>query len=179
MIEILKLLKNKQCGGGAREILQKLHGKAYTLSNSLTAISHVLGIGKVSSQRKLGAWKGHGTPQSNKPPMKANNVEIVEWLAVTTEAERTFKENWSPMDEKELSLLASFFMSHESHRDARCRKNALDGLLHTMLYGVDVLDMKFEQVQSLSIELKTSKPRSWTRLMKSLNMVLKMKRKKR
>ena len=111
--------------------------------------------------------------------MKANNVEIVEWLAVTTEAERTFKENWSPMDEKELSLLASFFMSHESHRDARCRKNALDGLLHTMLYGVDVLDMKFEQVQSLSIELKTSKPRSWTRLMKSLNMVLKMKRKKR
>jgi hypothetical protein len=40
MIELLKLLKSKQWGGGVRDILQKLHGKFYTvtLANSLTAI---------------------------------------------------------------------------------------------------------------------------------------------
>jgi len=178
MIEILKLLKNKQCGGGAREILQKLHGKCYTLATSLTAISHVLGIGKVANQRKLSSWKGHTTPQQNKPPMKANNVEVIEWLAVTTEAERAFDDIRLPMDASELSLLANFFLSHESHRDARCRKNALDGLLHTMLYAVDVLEMNIDEAQSLCIELKTVKPRSWARLMKSLQMVIRMERRR-
>ena len=175
MIETLKLLKNKQCGGGAREILQKLHGKCYTLANSLTAISHVLGVGKASSQRKSNGKKGNATPQ-NKPPTKANNVEIIEWLAVTTEAERLLDGINKAMNETELSLLASFFLSHESHRDARCRQNALDGLLHTMLYGVDVLGMDVDEAQSLCMELKMSKPRSWTKLMKSLAMVLKAER---
>ena len=171
MIQILKLLKNKQCGGGAREILQKLHGNSYTLANSLTAISHVLGIGKILSvsQRKI-CLKKNDNPT---PQMKANNVEVVEWLAMTTEAERLL-DNLDPlMDASELEVLASFFLSHESHRDARCRKNALDGLLHTMLYGVDLLGMDMGQAQSLCLELKTNKPKSWNRLMKSLQMTLK------
>jgi len=174
MIHLLKLLKNKQCGGGAREILQKLHGKSYTLANSLIAISHVLGLGKnlATSQRKMSMKKSSNpTPQTN-----ANNVEVIEWLAVTTEAERLLDDVNPAMDASELETLSSFFMSHESHRDARCRKNALDGLLHTMLYGVDVLDMDIGEVQSFCLELKTSKPKSWSRLMKSLQFTLKTER---
>lgn len=165
MIEILKLLKNKQCGGGAREILQKLHGRSFTLANSLVAISHVLGMGKTltTSQRKINVNKKNPTPQ-----LKANNVEIIEWLAVTTEAERLLDKVDPVMDYSELELLASFFLSHESHRDARCRKNALDGLLHTMLYGVEILGLDISEVQSLCLELKTNKPKSWARLNKSL-----------
>jgi hypothetical protein len=174
MIQLLKLLKNKQCGGGAREILQKLHGESYTLANSLIAISHVLGLGKnlATSQRKLTKKNNNNpTPQTN-----ANNVEVIEWLAVTTEAERLLDDVKAAMDTSELETLSSFFMSHESHRDARCRKNALDGLLHTMLYGVDVLDMDIDEVQSFCLELKTSKPKSWSRLMKSLHFTLKTER---
>ena len=174
MIQLLKLLKNKQCGGGAREILQKLHGKSYTLANSLIAISHVLGLGKnlATSQRKMTKKNNSNpTPQTN-----ANNVEVIEWLAVTTEAERLLDDVKPAMDASELETLSSFFMSHESHRDARCRKNALDGLLHTMLYGVDVLDMDIDEVQSFCLELKTSKPKSWSRLMKSLHFTLKTER---
>ncbi len=176
MIEILKMLKNKQCGGGAREILQKLHGKCYTLSKSLTSISHVLGITKTlsTSQRKISVKKSSSNSmQQQQGVVKANNVEVIEWLAVTTEAERFLEEIDPAMDESDLQLLTTFFLSHESHRDARCRKNALDGLLHTMLYGVEVLDMSVQEVQSLCSELKTTKPKSWARLIKSLNMVLK------
>jgi hypothetical protein len=173
MIEILKLLKNKQCGGGAREILQKLHGQCYTLSNSLIAISHVLGIGKTSNQRKLSSVTSKNAPSTPQPSMKANNVEVIEWLAVATETERKMEHIEPPMDDTQLSMLANFFYSHESHRDARCRKNALDGLLHTMLYGVDVLNMSLDQVESFCVELKTTKPRSWTRLIKSLKTILK------
>jgi hypothetical protein len=173
MIEILKLLKNKQCGGGAREILQKLHGQCYTLANSLIAISHVLGIGKTSNQRKLSSVTTKNTPSTPQPSTKANNVEVIEWLAVATETERKMERIDPAMDETQLALLANFFLSHESHRDARCRKNALDGLLHTMLYGVDVLDMSLDQVESFCVELKTTKPRSWTRLIKSLKVILK------
>ena len=173
MIEILKLLKNKQCGGGAREILQKLHGQCYTLANSLIAISHVLGIGKTSNQRKLSSVTSKNAPSTPQPSMKANNVEVIEWLAMATETERKMECIEPAMDDTQLELLANFFLSHESHRDARCRKNALDGLLHTMLYGVDVLDMSLDQVESFCAELKTTKPRSWTRLIKSLKMILK------
>lgn len=176
MIEVLKLLKNKQCGGGVREILQKLHGQCFTLSNSLTAISHVLGIGKSSNQKKLTSVTTKTAPPSTpQPSTKANNVEVIEWLAVTTESERKMEQDQlvSSMDDAQLSLLSNFFLSHESHRDARCRKNAMDGLLHTMLYGIDVLNMSLEEVESLCLELKTSNPRSWTRLMKSLRSALK------
>lgn len=173
MIEILKLLKNKQCGGGAREILQKLHGQCYTLANSLIAISHVLGIGKTSNQRKLSSVTSKNAPSTPQPSMKANNVEVIEWLAVATETERKMEHIEPPMDDTQLAMLANFFLSHESHRDARCRKNALDGLLHTMLYGVDVLNMSLDQVESFCVELKTTKPRSWTRLIKSLKTILK------
>jgi hypothetical protein len=168
MIETLNLLKNKQCGGAARDVLRSLHGKCYTIANSLTAISHVLGMGKQNpiTQRKL----------NTKPDLiqqaKANNVEIIEWLAVTTESERLLDEIDPTMDTSELELLATFFLRHESHRDARCRQNALDGLLHTMLYGIEILGMKVNDVQVLCGDLKTLKPKSWNRLMRSLQLVL-------
>lgn len=172
MIETLNLLKNKQCGGSARDVLHRLHGKCYTIGNSLIAISHVLGMGKHHStaQRKISSKKGiEPIPQS-----KANNVEIIEWLAVTTESERLLDEINPAMDQAELELLASFFLRHESHRDARCRQNALDGLLHTMLYGIDILGMRVDDVHLLCGDLKTLRPKSWSRLIKSLHMVLKV-----
>lgn len=170
MIETLNLLKNKQCGVAARDVLRNLHGKCYTIANSLTAISHVLGMGKqnATTQRKL-QTKSDLNQQS-----KANNVEVIEWLAVTTESERLLTKINPTMDTSELELLATFFLRHESHRDARCRQNALDGLLHTMLYGIEVLGMRVDDVQLLCGDLKTLKPKSWNRLMRSLQLVLKV-----
>mmetsp|Transcript_15494 Transcript_15494/g.29230 ORF Transcript_15494/g.29230 Transcript_15494/m.29230 type:complete len:938 (+) Transcript_15494:1861-4674(+) len=170
LIETLKLLKNKQCGGAVREVLKSLHGKCYTIANSLHAISHVLGMGKQTPamQRKLNS-KTDLVQQS-----KANNVEVIEWLAVTTESERLLDNINPSMDTSELELLATFFLRHESHRDARCRQNALDGLLHTMLYGIEVLGMRLADVQLLCGDLKNTKPKSWNRLMRSLQLVLKV-----
>jgi len=175
LIEILKLLKNKQVRSGAKEILRKLHGQCFTLSNSMVAVSHVLGMGKSTNQRKSLSASGKQTPsnKSDQSMQKSNNVEIIEWLAVTTEAERGM-EDISPMiDENGLSQLANFFLSHQSHRDANCRKNALDGLLHTILYGIEGLQITKTEALNLCSELKTLNPRSWARLTKSVNLATK------
>ncbi len=173
-IEILKLLKNKQVRGGAKEILRKLHGQCFTLGNSMIAISHVLGMGKTSNQRKsLGSAKQSQASKSTTIVQKGNNVEVIEWLAITTENERNMVDVHPLMEESGLSKLSSFFASHDSHRDAKCRKNALDGLFHTVLYGIDRLGMEKSEALGLCIELKDSSPRSWARLTKSVNLILK------
>lgn len=90
-IEILNLLKNKQVKGNAKEMLQKLHGECLTLGNSLSVISHVLGMGKIGHTGKRKSLVGQNRPVSNER-QKANNVEIIEWLAEITEVERSMKE---------------------------------------------------------------------------------------
>ena len=70
MIELLKLLKSKQWGGGVRDILQKLHGKFYTvtLANSLTAIivSYIacLGSRKINEKKSNANSKCEATGAS-------------------------------------------------------------------------------------------------------------------
>jgi len=49
MIETMKLLKSKQCGSVAKTVLAQLHGRCFTLANSLEYISHVLGLGSTAS----------------------------------------------------------------------------------------------------------------------------------
>jgi hypothetical protein len=127
-----------------------------------------MGKQNATTQRKL-QTKSDLNQQS-----KANIVEVIVWLAVTTESERLLTKINPTMDTSELELLATFFLRHESHRDARCRQNALDGLLHTMLYGIEVLGMRVDDVQLLCGDLKTLKPKSWNRLMRSLQLVLKV-----
>jgi hypothetical protein len=103
---------------------------------------------------------------------KANNVEVIEWLAEITERERSLECITPMIDETSLSLLANFFLSHESHRDAKCRKNALDGLIHSLVYGIDRLGMSIADAQSLCLDLKTSNPRAWVKLGKSVCSIL-------
>jgi hypothetical protein len=70
MIELLKLLKSKQWGGGVRDILQKLHGKFYTvtLANLLTAIivSYIacLGSRKINEKKSNANSKCEATGAS-------------------------------------------------------------------------------------------------------------------
>jgi len=180
LIEILKLLKNKTVSNGAKEILRDLHGKCYTLSTSMTVISHVLGLGKnttTTTKLRKSMSSRKSTPSNNdtKVIQKANNVEVIEWLAMTTEKERLMKmQDIDPMmDTSCLSQLVTFFLSHESHRDARCRKNALDGLLHTVLYGIDQLEMEASEAMSLCSGLKKVNEKFWNRLSKSVSLALK------
>merc|ERR1712238_237401 len=144
MIKLLNLLRNKQIHGVAKKVLEELHGECYTLANSLTSISHVLGIGKGGETVEMERQK-----------------EIVEPL----------------MEKNDLELLAIFFLGHESHRDSKCRKNALDGLLHTMVYGIINVGMSIEEVQNICLDLKTSNARTWARLIKSVCYLVKQKKK--
>jgi hypothetical protein len=186
LIEMLKMLKNKQVANTTNELLQKLHGTCFSLANPIVAVSHVLGMGKTTStkashRRSSSSMKKHrhhsqsSSNQSNSAATKANNVEIIEWLASTIEVERGMMgPAIDPMlDMNDLSQIATFFTIHESHRDARCRKNALDGMLHTILYGIEKLEMRKSEALDLCSDVKTANPRSWTRLMKSVNTALK------
>jgi hypothetical protein len=182
MIETLKLLKSKQVSSIAREVLSKLHLRCYTLGNSLIAISHVLGMGKgdggKQSKRKSLSSARKNTPSSTKNNefQKANNVEVIEWLAARMEIEREEEVIEPILEESGLTKLVNIFLKHESHRDAKCRKNAIDGLLHTLLYGIERLGLTIDEAKEFCVELKTSNPRSWSRLIKSMQMMLKGKR---
>ena len=181
MIKLLNLLRNKQIHGVAKKVLEELHGECYTLANSLTSISHVLGIGKGGKTGK-GKISLRGASVStltdiNQISQSTNSTEVIQWLAETVEMERQ-KEIVEPLMEKnDLELLAIFFLGHESHRDSKCRKNALDGLLHTMVYGIINVGMSIEEVQNICLDLKTSNARTWARLIKSVCYLVKQKKK--
>ncbi len=177
MIESLKLLKNKQISSSAREMLQILHGRCYTLLDCLQIISHVLEIGKSSRSSARLSMAGSSKTgrsrslESNKA--KPNNVEIIEWLAIRTEAERFMKKSQSFLDKNGLSLLSQIFVTYDGHRDARCRKNALDGLMHTVLYAMNKAGMKLAEAMDMCSDLKHSNSRAWSALIKSIDKILK------
>lgn len=176
MIEMLKLLKNKQVGNRTNDVLKKLHGKCFTLSNSMVAVSHVLGMGKANTElrKSMGSFKQAPLEDMSQSMQKSNCVEVIKWIALTVEAERVMEDIHPIMDENGLSQLANIFMSHESHRDANCRKNSLDGLLHTVLYGTRKLNMEKIEALKLCIDMKSKNPRSWARLTKSVSHALKV-----
>ena len=95
MIETLKLLKSKQCGSVAKTVLAQLHGRCFTLANSMECISHVLGVGLAVTASKGRKSRVSLVMESPKPrrtsASSGTNIEVIEWLAETTERERALE----------------------------------------------------------------------------------------
>ena len=164
MIETLKLLKNKQVSSVAKTVLAQLHGRSFTLSNSMDCVAHVLGIGKAASAPKP---RQGATNAGN-----ANSIEVFEWLAEAAERERSMEFIDPMLDENGLSMLINLFYSHADHRDQKCRKSVMDGLMHSVLYGVQRLDMELTQAMSICSGLKEANPKGWNQLLSSVKIVL-------
>ena len=175
MIETMKLLKSKQCGTVAKTVLAQLHGRCFTLANSLEMITHVLGLGSVATASKSKKSKT-GATETPKPrrasAITPNNVEVVEWLADTTERERNLEVIEPILDTSSLNVLIDLLLSHADHRDQRCRKNAADGLMHCILYGVKNIGMEMTRVVRMLSGLKETNPRMWNQIVKSAQSVL-------
>jgi hypothetical protein len=164
MIESLKQLKNKQCSSVAKTVLAQLHGKSFTLSNSMDCVAHVLGIGKAASAPKP---RQSGTNAGN-----ASCIEVFEWLAEAVERERSMDVIDPMLDESGLGMLINLFYSHADHRDQKCRKSVMDGLLHSVLYGVQRLDMELARAMSMCSGLKETNPKGWNQLLSSVKNVI-------
>ena len=165
MLNMLRLLSSKQGSAVAKLNLKRLHGVGYSLTNSLVCISHALGLGKETGggrKNKVAASRAANALKT------ANNVDVVEWLAERVEAERQMK-NLDPMAEKgTLETLARFFLSHVGHRDPRCRKNLIKGLIGTVLYGVQI-GQKVPEALSMVSELKMLNPRGYKQIAQKLS----------
>jgi hypothetical protein len=164
MIETLKQLKNKQCSSVAKTVLAQLHGRSFTLSNSMDCVAHVLGIGKAASAPK--------PRQSATNAGNANSIEVFEWLAEAAERERSMDVIDPMLDENGLGMLINLFYSHADHRDQKCRKSVMDGLMHSILYGVQRLDMELAQAMSICSGLKETNPKGWNQLLSSVKIVI-------
>jgi uncharacterized Zn-finger protein len=181
MIEMLKLLKNKQVSSTVKDILRDMHRyNAFTLSSSLPLIAHVLGVGKTAPRANANAPKlkklsSTSSPLTEVQTQNSNNTDVIEWLAEATEVERTMKYIDPIMDESSLSTLAHFFINFCGHRDATCRKNACDGLLHTLLYGVARLRIMFDDCCVLcgKESMEASHPKIWAQIHKAARLILK------
>eukprot|EP01082_Thalassiosira_pseudonana_P011113 g10511.t1 g10511 contig4:2019700-2022568(+) len=176
MIETFKLLKSKQCGMVAKTVLAQLHGPCYTLANSLEYISHVLGLGMAVSASKNKNSRMSNVMETPKPrrttPSGGDSVEVVEWLAQTTERERNIDVVDPMLDKSSLNSLMNLFLSHADHRDQRCRKNVLDGLMHCVLYGVKHLGIEMTRVMRMCSGLKETNPKAWNLIYQSVQAVL-------
>ena len=90
-------------------------------------------------------------------------VDVVEWLADRVEAERHMKDLVPTAEKSALETLSRFFLSHVGHRDPRCRKNLIEGLISVVLYGVR-LGQKVPEALSMVSELKMNNPRGWKQI---------------
>ena len=180
MIETLKLLKSKQCGSVAKTVLAQLHGRCFKLSNSMECVSHVLGVGLAASASKSRKSSMRHVMESPKPrkttASSGNNIEVIEWLAETTERERNMEVIDPMLDRNGLSMLINLFFSHADHRDQRCRKNVLDGLMHCALYAVQRLELDLTRVMRMCSGLKETNPRGWNQVFTNVKVVLEEER---
>ena len=176
MIETVKLLKSKQCCSVAKTVLAQLHGRCFTLANSLEAVSHVLGVGLSSSSNKgRSAKKSTAMESPNARKTSAgggNSVEVIEWLAETTERERQMEGVEPMLERNSLAMLINLFFSHADHRDQRCRRNVMDGLMHCVLYGVQRLNLDLTRMMRMCAGLKESNSRGWNQIFSSAKMIL-------
>ncbi|KAL3792436.1 hypothetical protein HJC23_001554 [Cyclotella cryptica] len=173
MIETIKLLKSKQCGTVAKTVLAQLHGRCFTLANSLDMVTHVLGLGMVASASKSKKSTLTDTPKPRKiSAVGGNNIEVIEWLAETTERERNMDVIDPILETSSLNVLVDLFLSHADHRDQRCRKNVSDGLMHCILYGVKNLGMEMTRVLRMLSGLKETNPKGWNQIVLSAQAVL-------
>jgi len=179
MIETLKLLKSKQCGSVAKTVLAQLHGRCFTLSNSLECISHVLGVGLATTASGKGSRKSRSksmvmdSPKPRKTSASSGtNIEVIEWLAETTERERSMEIIDPMLDRNGLSMLINLFLSHVDHREQRCRKNVLDGLMHCVLYAVTRLEIDLTRVMRMCSNLKETNPRGWNQIFSNVKIII-------
>lgn len=168
MIETMKLLKSKQCGSVAKTVLAQLHGRCFTLANSLEYISHVLGLGSTASAPKsrksrVGVAKASSNPRRTST-VNGNSGEIIEWLAEITEKERNLKGIDPMLEKSSLVMLINLFLSYADHRDQRCRKNVMNGLLQAVLYGVQRLGLDLTRVMRMCSGLKETNPKGWNKI---------------
>eukprot|EP00956_Cyclotella_meneghiniana_P026899 scaffold59291_cov74-Cyclotella_meneghiniana.AAC.3 len=175
MIETMKLLKSKQCGSVAKTVLAQLHGRCFTLANSLEMVTHVLGLGNVATASKSKRSRPSVT-ETPKPrrvsAITPNNIEVIEWLAEITERERNLEVIDPILDTSNLNVLVDLFLTHADHRDQRCRKSASDGLMHSILYGVTSMGMELTRVVRMLSGLKEANLRMWKQIVKSAQTVL-------
>ncbi len=168
MIETMKLLKSKQCGSVAKTVLAQLHGRCFTLANSLEFISHVLGLGSTASAPKsrksrVGVSKASPNPRRTST-VNGNSGEIIQWLAEITEKERNLKGIDPILEKSSLVMLINLFLSYVDHRDQRCRKNVMNGLMQAVLYGVQRLGLDLTRVMRMCSGLKETNPKGWNRI---------------
>ena len=177
MIETLKLLKSKQCGSVAKTVLAQLHGRCFTLTNSMECVSHVLGVGlaasSASSRRKSRVSMVMESPKPRRTSSTSgDSTEVIEWLAETTERERSMEIIDPMLARNGLSMLINLFFCHVDHRDQRCRKNVLDGMMHCVLYGVQRLELDLTRVMRMCSGLKETNPKGWNQIFQNVKIIL-------
>ena len=168
MIETMKLLKSKQCGSVAKTVLAQLHGRCFTVANSLEFISHVLGLGSTafapkSRKSRVGFATASPNPRRTST-VNGNSVEIIEWLGGITERERNMKGIDPMLEKSSLVVLIKLFLSHADHRDQRCRKNVMNGLMQAVLYGVQRLGLDLTRAMRMCSGLKETNPKGWNKI---------------
>lgn len=175
MLNMLRLLSSKQGSAVAKRNLERLHGLGYSLTNSLVCISHALGLGKETGGGRRNKAAASRAANALKT---ANNVDVVEWLAQRVEAERHMQDLEPKADKGTLETLARFFLSHVGHRDPRCRKNLIEGLISTVLCGVGI-GQKMSEALSMVSELKLNNPRGWKQISARVEKEIKSSPKKK
>jgi len=178
MIETIKLLKNKQCFSLAKKVLEQLHihGRCFTVANSLEFIAHVLGVGFNSSTS--GGKRNSQVTELSQPRKSSavggNNIEVVGWLAESIGRERKM-ESVNPMQERSLLVAFDLFLSFANHREQNCRKNATDGLVQCVLYSVEKLDKDMAQAMNMCSSVKKSNPNVWISIQERAQTILRQK----
>jgi len=169
-VEILKQLKNKRVAPEARKALFNLHGRCFTLANTMELVLQALGLGhsdRPSAVKKGKKSIGKGIDTNKKP---ANQVEIIEWLAIALTKECEMDGLESTLDINWLEILSRFFISNISHRDQKCRKHVFDGITHIIVYAIKQLSISKENAFMLCGELKKTNPRGWKTIIQRVNM---------
>ena len=169
--EALRFLSRTVC----LYLLAQLHGRCFTLANSLEMVTHVLGLGSVASacKGKKSRSRVTETPKLRRlSTMTPNNIEVVEWLADITHTERRLEMIDPILDTSSLNVLVDLFLTHADHRDQLCRKSATYGLINCMLYGAKNLGIEIAHVARMLSGLKESNPKLWNQIVQNASAIL-------
>ena len=148
--QTLTLLCDKKVGAVARETLTNLHGKCFLLSNTVGSIAETIGLGEASR------------PQTGKETKQVSKCSgIIEWLATTMIKEAEMSQVEAAVDASVLKRISNIFFYFVGHRDQKCRKNGIDGIVNTIVYASKQLRMKMEEALMLCAGLKNINPRGW------------------
>lgn len=169
-LESLKLLKNKQLSGTIKETLAKLHGQCFTLSSMTGTIGQALGVGRSSSAKNT--KKILSTKNSSRADSTPNTVEVIEWLNVTIQAERTMVAPFPLLDENSLVTISGFLIGEVAHRDQRCRQNVFEGLANVIAYGIQKLGMKIDAALKLCYTLSQINPKAWKTVIEIMESIV-------